>query len=65
MGCCWHHHYGPWCWEDAREYEYELQRRRRERPDRGSDALRDLEERQRELEAELAELREKIRAQAP
>jgi hypothetical protein len=42
--------------------EYEFRPRRREPLEGGSDALRDLQEHQRELERELAELREQIRA---
>jgi hypothetical protein len=62
VGCCWHHHHGPWCWGDPREIDDELWRRRGARPDREPDALRDLQERQSELEHELTELRERIRA---
>jgi hypothetical protein len=47
--------------EDPREFEYELRPRRRERPDREPDALADLQERQRDLERELVELRQQIR----
>jgi len=61
VGCCWHHYHGPWSGYPG-EFEYELRPRRRERPERGPDALRDLQERQRELENELAALREQIRA---
>jgi hypothetical protein len=63
VGCCWHGH-APWAWTDPREIEYELRERRRERRDRETD-LGDLEERQRALEHELAELREQIRAKTP
>jgi hypothetical protein len=41
--------------------EYELRPRRREPFERGSETLRDLQDRQGELERELAELRERIR----
>ena len=61
MGC-WHHHHGPWCWGDPREFEYEYLPRRREPRDREPDTLRDLQERQRELQAELDEVGERIRA---
>jgi hypothetical protein len=65
VGCCWHHHHGPWCWGDRPEFEYEFRPRRREPLERESDALRELQEHQRELERELAGLREQIQAKNP
>jgi hypothetical protein len=64
VGCCRHHYHGPWCWGDWPEFGYELRPRRRESAEPESEALRDLRERQRELEAELAALRERIREKA-
>lgn len=68
MGCHWHHCCGSsaW-WGDLRDWESEYGSSLRprsdppERPERGRGAFRAMQERQLELEREIAELRDLIR----
>jgi hypothetical protein len=60
MGCCWHAH-GPWCYGPGYGWEPEYPARRRRRIGR-EEQMRDLEERQTELQEELAEISQAIRA---